>query len=107
VGDLVSLPLEHWEALGELAAEMRLVKPETWQEMSRVESGQGPELRKLKGFYDGLLNLQAFLRTDMTRMLRKTARFPEPLPGWEHARMLEAVIRVIQLRGPEYTAWVE
>lgn len=99
------MPHEHWDILGSLAAQRKYVRPELWNLMSTLE-GQPPEPMEIKMFCTGLKLLQRELRADMT-MLAATSRCPEPLPGWEHARMLEAVIRVFEKSGSGADSWIE
>ena len=102
----VSIPLEHWDVLQELAAQRGHVRPELWNTMGQLE-GQGCEAMESRMFCTGLKLLQRELRHDMVLMLTRTSTFPEPLPGSEHARMLEAVIRVLEMSGSKADSWIE
>lgn len=106
VDGLVSIPLEHWELLRELAVANKVVGNDLWVRMSTLD-GERPEPIEIKMFVTGLKVMMSRLRTDMTAMLRLTQGFPEPLPGSEHARMLEAVVRVLEKSGSQADSWVE
>lgn len=103
IDNVTTIPLEHWNALRDLAVGRQWVDRAGWEQFS---SGEVTE-EQLPSLYQGLMTLQSFLRHDMTGMLRRTAAFPEPLPGSEHARMLEGVIKIIESSGPELRGWVE
>lgn len=105
-GSDVCLPLEHWQALRAVADERHFVDSELWDTMSSLEEFYCQE-EELQMFLGGLRQLQKSLRTDMTVMLSRTSRFPEPLPGWEHARMLDAVLAALELAGTEVESYVD
>ena len=102
----VSIPLEHWDVLREVAHLKGLVDTELWERLSTLD-GERPEPIEIRMFLTGLKLLEAQLRTDMATMLTLTKDFPEPLPGSEHARMLEAVIRVFEKSGSETDSWID
>jgi hypothetical protein len=102
----VSIPLEHWDVLREVAHLKGLVDMHLWENLSTLD-GVRPEPIEIRLFVTGLKLLEAQLRTDMATMLMLTKDLPEPLPGSEHARMLEAVIRVFEKSGSETDSWVE
>lgn len=106
VDNHVSIPLEHWDVLMEVAHRKGLVERELWERMSTLD-GERPEPIETKMFLTGLKILEAQLRTDMATMLTLTKSFPEPMPGSEHARMLEAVIRVFEKSGMEADSWID
>lgn len=105
-GSDVCLPLEHWEALRAVADERHFVDPRLWDAMSRLDEFYCEE-GELHMFIGGLRQLQKALRADMTVMLTRTSRFSEPLPGWEHARMLDAVLAALELAGTEVESYVD
>lgn len=100
------LPLEHWEVLGQLAVEKEWVDLVLWEKMSDLD-GADFSLGEQEEFFECLLRLQAYLRLDLMLMLQRTADCPEPLPGCEHSRMLEAVIQVFQLSGQQTDSYVD
>ena len=104
-GDAI-IPLEHWDALQEVADERHFVDWDLWNDMSDLDE-YFCELDELQMFVGGLKELQRFLRTDMMLMLQKTSRCPEPLPGSEHARMLTAVLAVLDIARTDVESYVE
>ena len=104
--NLVSIPHEHWEVLREVAARKNLVSGELWDRMSCLD-GERPEPIEIRMFVTGLKVLMSQLRADMATMLMLTKDLPEPMPGSEHARMLEAVVRVFEKSGSETDSWVD
>ena len=98
--------MEHWDLLQQLADERHFVARKLWEEMSSLDEVYG-EPEDLQMFEGGLKQLQKFLRRDMTLMLQRTSHCPEPLPGWEHARMLEAVLKVLELAGEEVESYLD
>ena len=100
------IPLEHWEALGQVALDRGYVDMVLWEKMSDLDGAEF-SLQEEELFRECLLRLQAFLRTDLMLMLQRTADCPEPLPGTEHARMLEAVIQVLDISAHEMDSYTE
>lgn len=105
-GSDVCLPLEHWEALKNVADQRHFVAPQLWDAMSCLDEFYCEE-DELHMFIGGLRQLQKALRTDMTVMLTRTAHFSEPLPGWEHARMLDAVLAALEIAGTEVESYID
>ena len=105
-GKEVSIPREHWDVLREVAHLKGQVDVALWDQMSDLDGIQ-PEPIEIRMFVTGLKLLEAQLRTDMATMLTLTKDMPEPLPGSEHARMLEAVIRVFERSGSQADSWVD
>jgi hypothetical protein len=106
VGGDASIPLEHWDALQDLAQDRGFVDPELWMRMSDLDEVYC-ELEELEEFEQGLMELQKMLRADMMVMLQRTSHCPEPLPGSEHARMIDAVLRVFELSDTETQSFIE
>lgn len=106
VNDEARIPLEHWDALQELADEKHFVDWDLWEDMSCLDEVYC-ELEELQMFVGGLKQLQKFLRRDMAVMLMRTSHCPEPLPGSEHARMIEAVLKILELASEEVESFVE
>lgn len=104
-GDAI-IPLEHWDALQEVADERHFVDWDLWNDMSDLDEYYC-DLDELQMFVGGLKELQRFLRTDMMLMLQKTSSCPEPLPGSEHARMISAVLTVLDISRTEVESYVE
>ena len=104
-GDAI-IPLEHWDALQEVADERHFVGWELWSDMSDLDEYYC-ELDELQMFVGGLKELQSFLRLDMMLMLQKTSSCPEPLPGSEHARMITAVLAVLDSARTDVESYVE
>ena len=69
--------------------------------------GERPEPIEVRMFVTGLKVLMSQLRSDMATMLMLTKDCPEPMPGSEHARMLEAVVRVFEKSGSEVDSWID
>ena len=106
VGPDARIPLEHWEAIGQVALDRGYVDLVLWEKMSDLDGAEF-SLEEEELFRECLLRLQAFLRTDLMLMLQRTADCPEPLPGTEHARMLEAVIQVLDISRHEMDSFTE
>jgi len=106
IGGDVRIPLEHWDALQDLAQDRGFVDPELWMKMSDLDEVTC-EIEELEEFEFGLMELQKMLRADMMMMLQRTSHCPEPLPGWEHARMIDAVLRVFELSDTETQSYID
>ena len=104
--NLISIPLEHWDVLRAVAARKNLVSNELWERLSTLD-GERPEPIEVRMFVTGLKVLMSQLRADMATMLMLTKDCPEPMPGSEHARMLEAVVRVFEKSGSEADSWID
>lgn len=77
-----------------------------WEDMSFLDEVYCEE-DELQMFIGGLRQLQRALRADMSFMLQRTRTFPEPLPGWEHARMLDAVLATMEISGTQVESYVD
>lgn len=89
-----------------MADERHFVDWKLWEDMSFLDEVYCEE-SELQMFMGGLKELQRALRADMSLMLQRTRTFPEPLPGWEHARMLDAVLATMELAGTQVESYVD
>lgn len=90
----------------QVADERHFVDWKLWEDMSFLDEVYCEE-DELQMFIGGLRQLQRALRADMSFMLQRTRTFPEPLPGWEHARMLDAVLATMEISGTQVESYVD